>query len=83
MPLLTAQLPTVGGVQIDPYLLYCEVSRLGGYKDVVEAKQWVQVCNIFNFSQSFTNRSFVVRTIYVSILYHYEQVGQVKWHRGQ
>lgn len=32
------------------------------------------VCEPFNFPASFTNKSFVIRKLYVNLLHHYEQV---------
>lgn len=36
--------------------------------------QWVQVCEPFHFPSSFTNKSFVIKKLYVNALHHYEQV---------
>ncbi|KAJ9523702.1 hypothetical protein QJQ45_020130 [Haematococcus lacustris] len=71
-----AQFPNVGGVSIGcigMHRLYKEVTERGGYEQVVTNKQWVAVCKAFDFSPRFTNRSFVIRTHYVAVLYYFEQ----------
>ena len=57
-PHRTAQ---VAGLEVDLHLLYKEVTALGGLDLVISRKQWVVVSQPFNFPQSFTNKSFVIK----------------------
>ena len=56
------------------------MTALGGLEAVINRKQWVIVCEPFNFPSSFTNKSFVIKKLYVNALHHYEQV---YFHRHQ
>ena len=56
------------------------MTALGGLEAVINRKQWVIVCEPFNFPSSFTNKSFVIKKLYVNALHHYEQV---YFHRRQ
>lgn len=49
---------------------------MGGLELVISRKQWVIVCEPFNFPSSFTNKSFVMKKLYVNALHHYEQVSR-------
>lgn len=69
------QVPKVGGQEVDLHRLYIEVTNNGGLHNVITHKRWVMVCEPFKFPSSFTNKSFVIRKLYVNILHHYEQVG--------
>lgn len=68
------KMPKVGGSEVDLHLLYKEVTHLGGLEVVTQRKQWVLVCEPFQFPTSFTNRSFVMKKLYVNALHHFEQV---------
>lgn len=68
------RIPRVSGIEIDLHLLYCKTCELGGLEAVVNRKQWVNVCEAFNFPSTFTNKSFVIKKLYVNALHHYEQV---------
>lgn len=35
-----AQVPKVGGRQLDLHVLYCSVTALGGCEEVIARKQW-------------------------------------------
>ena len=61
-------------MEVDLHLLYQQVTALGGLEPVIQRKQWVVACEPFNFPSSFTNKSFVIRKLYVGLLHHYEQV---------
>ncbi|GAX81680.1 hypothetical protein CEUSTIGMA_g9108.t1 [Chlamydomonas eustigma] len=74
------KIPKVGGIEVDLHQLYKEVTALGGLELVINRKQWVIVCEPFNFPSSFTNKSFVIKKLYVNALHHYEQV---YFHRAQ
>lgn len=43
------KIPKVGGTEVDLHRLYCEVTSLGGLEPVINRKQWVIVCEPFNF----------------------------------
>lgn len=77
---IKVKVPRVNGVEVDLHLLYKEVTSLGGLQPVIARKQWVLVCDPFNFPQSFTNRSFVIKKLYITALHHYEQL---YFHRRQ
>ena len=77
---IKVKVPRVNGVEVDLHLLYKEVTKLGGLQPVITRKQWVLVCDPFNFPQSFTNRSFVIKKLYITALHHYEQL---YFHRRQ
>lgn len=74
------KMPKVGGAEVDLHLLYKEVTSLGGLDAVTARKQWVLVCDPFKFPASFTNKSFVIKKLYINSLHHYEQV---YFHRRQ
>ena len=74
------KIPKVGGIEVDLHRLYIEVTSLGGIEQVIARKQWVMVCEPFNFPSSFTNKSFVIKKLYTNALHHYEQV---YFHRTQ
>eukprot|EP00798_Chlamydomonas_sp_ICE-L_P001998 gene1998-33421_t len=62
------KIPKVGGQEVDLHQLYKEVTTLGGLD------LWVTVCEPFSFPSSFTNKSFVIKKLYLNALHHYEQV---------
>ncbi|GAX76225.1 hypothetical protein CEUSTIGMA_g3669.t1 [Chlamydomonas eustigma] len=68
------KVPKVGGIEVDLHQLYKEVTSLGGLESVINRKQWVIVCEPFSFPASFTNKSFVIKKLYINALHHYEQV---------
>ncbi|KAI3954857.1 hypothetical protein MKW98_019159 [Papaver atlanticum] len=66
--------PVIGGKELDLHTLYVEVTKRGGFEKVVIEKKWRDVGIIFNFPQTATSASYVLRKHYASLLYHYEQV---------
>ncbi|RZC48549.1 hypothetical protein C5167_016976 [Papaver somniferum] len=66
--------PVIGGKELDLHILYVEVTKRGGFEKVVIEKKWRDVGIIFNFPQTATSASYVLRKHYASLLYHYEQV---------
>eukprot|EP00798_Chlamydomonas_sp_ICE-L_P030284 gene30284-35272_t len=78
--IIKRNIPKVGGQSMDLHLLYKVVTGLGGLGPVISRKQWVMVCELINFSPSFTNKSFVTRRLYIAVLHHYEEV---YFHRNQ
>ncbi len=69
-----AQVPKIGGQEVDLHRLYKEVTKMHGLERVMVNKLFVQVCEPFNFPASFTNKSFVMRKLYCNVLHHFEQV---------
>ncbi|KAG1656886.1 hypothetical protein FOA52_000679 [Chlamydomonas sp. UWO 241] len=68
------RIPKINGIEVDLHLLYHRVTELGGLEPVCKHKQWVIVCEPFNFPASFTNKSYVIKKLYCGALHHYEQV---------
>ncbi|KAI3991222.1 hypothetical protein MKX01_022443 [Papaver californicum] len=66
--------PVTGGKELDLHTLYVEVTKRGGFEKVVNEKKWRDVGIVFNFPQTATSASFVLRKHYLTLLYHYEQV---------
>ncbi|XP_010266072.1 PREDICTED: high mobility group B protein 9-like [Nelumbo nucifera] len=66
--------PVIGGKELDLHLLYVEVTKRGGFQQVVREKKWRDVSAAFNFSPTTTSASFVLRKHYSSLLHFYEQV---------
>lgn len=64
--------PTVGGQKLDLSMLYREVVKRGGHKEVTVTKQWKQVADVFNLPKSLTSSSFLMRTHYERFLYEFE-----------
>eukprot|EP00198_Chlamydomonas_reinhardtii_P004392 XP_001693728.1 HMGB protein [Chlamydomonas reinhardtii] len=71
------RVPTVSGQELDLYLLYKQVCEYGGVLQVISEKKWSEVCDPFNFSKSFTSKSWTIRRLYCQLLWHYEQPGQL------
>ncbi|KAG5065983.1 hypothetical protein JHK86_009714 [Glycine max] len=65
---------TVGGTSLDLHRLFVEVTSRGGIEKVIVDRKWKEVILTFNFKDTITSASFVVRKSYLSMLYHYEQV---------
>ncbi|OIW15361.1 hypothetical protein TanjilG_26734 [Lupinus angustifolius] len=68
------KVPTIGGKPLDLYLLFLEVTSRGGLEKVIEDRKWREVVMVFNFRDTITSASFMVRKYYLSLLYHFEQV---------
>lgn len=49
---------------------------------VISEKKWSEVCDPFNFSKSFTSKSWTIRRLYCQLLWHYEQVRDSGWGPG-
>ncbi|MCL7040179.1 hypothetical protein MKW94_023621 [Papaver nudicaule] len=67
-------IPVIGGKELDLHILYVEVTKRGGFEKVVLEKKWRDVGVVFNFPQTATSASFVLRKHYSTLLYQYEQV---------
>lgn len=65
---------TVGGKQLDLHRLFVEVTSRGGIQQVIVDRKWKEVVLTFNFKETITSASFMVRKSYLSMLYHFEQV---------
>eukprot|EP00798_Chlamydomonas_sp_ICE-L_P015093 gene15093-21147_t len=74
------KIPKIAGEEVDVHLLYKQVTELGGLDLVISRKQWVTVCAPFHFPVSFTNKSYVIKKLYIGGLHHYEQI---YFHRNQ
>ncbi|KAE9593970.1 putative transcription factor & chromatin remodeling ARID-HMG family [Lupinus albus] len=68
------KVPTIGGKPLDLYRLFLEVTSRGGLEKVIEDRKWREVVMVFNFRDTITSASFMVRRYYLSLLYHFEQV---------
>ncbi|KAG0625438.1 hypothetical protein M758_2G055300 [Ceratodon purpureus] len=68
-----AGIPPLGGVAIDLHLLYVEVTNRGGLEKVIKDRKWREVINIFEFPESITSGSYMLRKYYVGLLYYFEQ----------
>ncbi|KAL9321589.1 hypothetical protein ACSQ67_009642 [Phaseolus vulgaris] len=64
----------VGGKSLDLHRLFVEVTSRGGIEKVIVDRKWKEVILTFNFKDTITSASFVVRKSYLSMLYHFEQV---------
>lgn len=73
------KVPKIATIEVDLHTLYRSVTALGGVESVINRKMFVVACEPFNFPPSFTNKSFVIKKLYFTALYHYEQV----YFRGQ
>ncbi|RDX89371.1 High mobility group B protein 10, partial [Mucuna pruriens] len=65
---------TVGGKSLDLHRLFVEVTSRGGIEKVIADRKWKEVVLTFNFKDTITSASFMVRKSYLSMLYHFEQV---------
>ncbi|TKY49891.1 High mobility group B protein 10 [Spatholobus suberectus] len=65
---------TVGGTPLDLHRLFVEVTSRGGIEKVIVDRKWKEVILTFNFKDTITSASFMVRKSYLSMLYHFEQV---------
>ncbi|XP_029126221.1 high mobility group B protein 10 isoform X2 [Cajanus cajan] len=65
---------TIGGKSLDLHRLFVEVTTRGGIEKVIYDRNWKEVIQVFNFSDTITSASFMVRKSYLSMLYHFEQV---------
>ncbi|KAG5021169.1 hypothetical protein JHK87_017024 [Glycine soja] len=68
------KISTVGGTPLDLHRLFVEVTSRGGIEKVIVDRKWKEVILTFNFKDTITNASFMVRKSYLSMLYHFEQV---------
>ncbi|CAK8564742.1 unnamed protein product [Lathyrus sativus] len=68
------KIPTIGGKPLDLHHLFIEVTSRGGVEKVIVDRKWKEVIMTFNFRDTITSASFMVRRYYLSLLYHFEQV---------
>ncbi|KAI3507146.1 hypothetical protein L1887_21963 [Cichorium endivia] len=66
--------PVIGGQELNLHILYTEVTKRGGFDEVVKLKKWREVSAIFGFSTTTTSASYSLRNRYLKLLYHYELV---------
>ncbi|XP_031122951.1 high mobility group B protein 9 [Ipomoea triloba] len=66
--------PIIGGKELNLHVLYVEVTRRGGYNQVVSEKKWREVSGVFEFSPTTTSASYALRKHYFSLLFRYEQL---------
>ncbi|XP_019173686.1 PREDICTED: high mobility group B protein 9 isoform X2 [Ipomoea nil] len=66
--------PIIGGKELDLHVLYVEVTRRGGYNQVVSEKKWREVSGVFQFSPTTTSASYALRKHYFSLLFRFEQL---------
>eukprot|EP00798_Chlamydomonas_sp_ICE-L_P001935 gene1935-33345_t len=71
---ISLKIPKVGAKEVDLHLLYREVTANGGLDVVTAKKQWVTICEPFNFPASFSHKSFVIKKLYINALHHCELV---------
>ncbi|KAK7259864.1 hypothetical protein RIF29_25479 [Crotalaria pallida] len=68
------KVPTIGGKPLDLYRLFLEVTSRGGLEKVIADRKWKEVVMVFNFRDTITSASFMLRKYYLSLLYDFEQV---------
>ncbi|KAL0038015.1 hypothetical protein WJX79_009721 [Trebouxia sp. C0005] len=68
------RVPQVSGRELDLFLLYKQVTHLGGLEAVITGKKWSDVSVPFQFPASFTSKSFTLRKMYSKLLFNFEQV---------
>ena len=73
---ITEKVPRVGGRELDLYMLYRNVTSLGGCERVIQTKHWRDAAESFHFPETITSVSFSLRKAYLSFLWDYEQVKQ-------
>uniref|UniRef100_A0A1J3G1M6 High mobility group B protein 10 n=2 Tax=Noccaea caerulescens TaxID=107243 RepID=A0A1J3G1M6_NOCCA len=70
----TLKVPTVGGTSLDLHRLFVEVTSRGGIEKVIKDRKWKEVIGAFNFRNTITSASFVLRKYYLKFLYQLEHV---------
>ena len=68
------KVPRVGGRELDLYMLYRNVTSLGGCERVIQTKHWREAAESFQFPETITSVSFSLRKAYFTFLWDYEQV---------
>ena len=71
---VTEKVPRVGGRELDLYMLYRNVTSLGGCERVIQTKHWREAAESFSFPETITSVSFSLRKAYFTFLWDYEQV---------
>ena len=71
---VTEKVPRVGGRELDLYMLYRNVTSLGGCERVIQTKHWREAAESFNYPETITSVSFSLRKAYCTFLWDYEQV---------
>ena len=71
---VTEKVPRVGGRELDLYMLYRNVTSLGGCERVIQTKHWREAAESFKFPETITSVSFSLRKAYFTFLWDYEQV---------
>ncbi|CAH8384858.1 unnamed protein product [Eruca vesicaria subsp. sativa] len=70
----TLKVPTVGGNTLDLHRLFVEVTSRGGIAKVIKDRRWREVIGAFNFPNTITSASFVLRRCYLKFLFEMEHV---------
>lgn len=68
------KVPTVGGSSLDLHRLFVEVTSRGGIAKVIKDRRWREVIGAFNFPNTITSASFVLRRYYFKFLFQMEHV---------
>ncbi|KAL3135973.1 hypothetical protein ABBQ32_007015 [Trebouxia sp. C0010 RCD-2024] len=71
---VTEKVPRVGGRELDLYMLYRNVTSLGGCERVIQTKHWREAAESFSFPETITSVSFSLRKAYFTFLWDYEQM---------
>ncbi|KAF8052789.1 hypothetical protein N665_1505s0012 [Sinapis alba] len=74
----TLRVPTVGGNTLDLHRLFVEVTSRGGIEKVIKERRWREVIGAFNFPNTITSASFVLRRYYLKFLFQMEHVYYLK-----
>ncbi|KAJ0263956.1 High mobility group B protein 10 [Hirschfeldia incana] len=74
----TLKVPTVGGSTLDLHRLFVEVTSRGGIAKVIKDRRWREVIGAFNFPNTITSASFVLRRYYFKFLFQIEHVYYLK-----
>ncbi|KAI5059777.1 hypothetical protein GOP47_0026096 [Adiantum capillus-veneris] len=67
-------IPKLGDKEMNLHAFYCQVTARGGLEQVIRATLWGELSEVLNVLKSVHNTSFVLRKLYTSLLFHYEQV---------
>ncbi|KFK38670.1 hypothetical protein AALP_AA3G144700 [Arabis alpina] len=70
----TLKVPTVGRTALDLHRLFVEVTSRGGIEKVIQDRTWKEVISTFNFPNTITSASYVIRKYYLKFLHQLENL---------
>lgn len=68
------KIPSIGGKDVDLYLLYTKVTAMGGWNKVNDYFRWEEIQELFHIPQACTNAAQALKQIYIRYLDTYEKV---------